>query len=148
MGHDGQDGARNSRLNDCVNGMPLALPHFDTALLAEAVDGLSAEQLKALPFKAIHLDANGAINLYRGAEQQRSGSRNKGPKRGATNKPAPSVNLQTYRGCIDRALAQSHPDLEFSHVFGLSAGAQDVEVLVRVQPSRDGGRWLFLQRRD
>ena len=112
------------------------------------MDGLSAEQLRALPFKAIHLDANGAITLYGVAEQQRSDSRNKAPKRGATKEPAPSVNVQTYRGCIDRALEQSHPDIEFSHVFGLSAGAQDVEVLVRVQPSRDGGRWLFLQRLD
>ena len=136
-----------SRFNDRVNGMPTALPDFNDVRLAEAVDSLPAEQVSALPFEAIHLDANGAVTLYGGVEGQRSGSR-KTPKRGVANGPAPSVNVQAYGGCIDRALAQSNPDLEFSHVFGLSAGAQDVEVRVRVQPSRDGGRWVFLRRQD
>lgn len=137
----------NSRFNDRVNGMPMALPDFNAVLLAKAVDSLPAEQVKALPFEAIHLDANGAMTLYGVAEEQRPGSC-KTPKRGDANGPALSQNVQTYRGCIDRALAQSHPDLEFCHVFGLSAGAQDVEVRVRVQPSRDGGRWVFRQRQD
>jgi len=137
-----------SRFNDPVNGMSTLLPDFDTLQLAEAVDGLPAEQVKALPFAAIHLDADGAIILYSGAKEQRPGSRTKTPRRGIAIRPTPSVNVQTYRGCIDRALAQSHPDLEFSHMFGLATGAQDVKVRVRVQLSKDGGRWVFLQRQD
>ncbi len=116
--------------------------------LAEAVDSLPAEQIDCLPFEAIRLDPNGAIIFYGGVGKRRPGSRSAALKRGVANGTVSSIAVQVYRGCIERALAQSHPDLEFSHVFGLSAGTQDIEVRVRVQPAKDGGRWIFFQRQD
>jgi len=119
---------------------------FNTMLLAEAVDSLPAEQVNALPFEAIRLDAIGAVTFYGGAGRGRPGSHGAALKQGVTTGTVRSITIQAYRGCIERALAQSHPDLEFSHVFGLSAGTHDVEVRVRVQPAKDGGRWVFFQR--
>ncbi len=133
------------RLNSRAIGMH-TIVDFNTMLLAEAVDSLPAEQVNSLPFEAIRLDANGAVTFHGGAGKRRTGSRGAVLKQSATNGTVPSTTVQSYRGCIERALAQSHPDLEFSHVFGLSAGTQDIEVRVRVQPAKDGGRWVFFQR--
>ncbi len=48
-------------------------PGFDTPRLAEAVERLAPEQVDALPFGAIRLDAGGVVTFYSAAERRLSG---------------------------------------------------------------------------
>lgn len=51
-----------------------------------------------------------------------------------------------FRGRIERARASGRLDLEFGYVGDFAD--RERELTVRVQPSSDGGIWIFLRRED
>ena len=124
------------------------LPAFDTPRLAAAVEALTAEQVEALPFGAIRLDAEGRVTLYNAAERRLSGLRREAIGRVFFAEIAPCMDNPEFRGRIDRARATGRLDVAFGYVSDMPSGDQDVALDVRVQSASDGGTWMFLRRED
>jgi photoactive yellow protein len=123
-------------------------PDFDTPRLAEAVEQLSPEQVDALPFGAIRLDAAGVVTFYSATERRLSGLRREALGRPFFVEIAPCMDNGEFRGRIEQARAAGRLDIAFGHVSDLPSGERDVALDVRVQssPSGDGGCWIFLRR--
>jgi photoactive yellow protein len=124
-----------------------AAPDFSMPGLAVAVDGLSIEQLNQLPFGAIKLDAQGAVQHYNATEARLSG-RGGRPTVGKMffADVAPCMDNEYFKGRIDKALKAGTLDLSFTFVGDFSD--RERELTVRVQSSKDGGMWIFHQRPD
>ena len=118
---------------------------FDTPRLAEPVERLRPEQVDALPFGAVRLDASGMVTFYNEAERRQSGYRKDAIGRGFFTDMAPCLDTPVFRGRIERALANGRLDIAFDHIMDLPNGARDVEVHVRVQSIADGCCWVFMQ---
>ncbi len=121
------------------------LPDFNTPMLAQAVEGLSAEAIDRLPFGVIGLDRHGAVRVFSKTEARLSGY----GARPALGKHffaemAPCMDNEFFRGRIEKARAAGTLDIEFTHVGDFSDRSR--ELTVRVQSARDGGVWIFHQR--
>ena len=121
-----------------------AVPDFGEPHLAAAVEKLSPDQVHALPFGAIRLDAGGQAIFYSDAERRLSGYRKPVLRRDFFLEIAPCMNNPNFRGRIDRAIAAGRLDIRFSYIAGLSAGTTDIEV--HIQAASGGGCWIFLRR--
>ncbi|PPQ37667.1 hypothetical protein CCS01_03270 [Rhodopila globiformis] len=120
------------------------MPDFDEPLLAKAVERLSPEEVDALPFGAIRLDAEGTVRFYSDAERRLSGY----PKAAVGHKffteIAPCMNNAAFRGRIEQALDAGRLDIRFGFVGDFSSPATEVDV--RVQSATSGGCWIFIRR--
>ena len=76
---------------------------FDEPRLAEAVEKLSSEQVNALPFGAIRLDADGRVVSYSDAERRLSGYAKEVFGRSFFVDIAPCMNNSKFRGRIEKA---------------------------------------------
>jgi photoactive yellow protein len=114
--------------------------------LAKAVERLSSVEIDALPFGAVRLDARGTVTFYSASERRMSGFR--GPAVGLAffSEMAPCMDTDDFRGRVERARAEGRLDVSFGYVSDMPGGARDVALHVRVQPSSDGGIWIFLRR--
>jgi len=122
-------------------------PTFDDPDLARRVEALAQAEVDDLPFGAIRLDAAGTVVAYSQAERQLSGSGDH-PRLGLDffAEIAPCMDTPSFRGRIERARASGRLDLEFGYVGDFAD--RERELTVRVQPSSDGGLWIFLRRED
>jgi photoactive yellow protein len=120
---------------------------FDTPLLAQAVETLSAEEIDQLPFGVIKLDAGGVVQVYNATEARLSG-RKKRPTTGLEffTEVAPCMNTSFFKGRIDQALKAGTLDISFSFVGDFAD--RERELTVRAQSSSDGGVWIFHHRAD
>lgn len=124
-----------------------ALPDFDEAELARAVEALPSDALDSLPFGALRLDAEGIVRVYNLAERRLSGSGQR-PRLGLAffAEVAPCMNNDAFRGRIEQGLASGHLDVEFGWVGDFADALRSVRV--RAQSAAGGGYWLFMQRED
>lgn len=118
---------------------------FDTPNLAERVAALSPEELDALPFGVIALDASDGVRLYNATEARLSGRRY-APAPGSNFfvDIAPCMNNDLFKGRIEKARAAGRLNIRFSFVGDFAD--RDRELTVRIQSTPDGGIWIFHQR--
>jgi photoactive yellow protein len=117
------------------------LPSFDEAALALAVERLSPDQIDALPFGAVRLDASGTATFYSTSERHLSGYRKELVGRDFFTEIAPCMNNPGFRGRIDRALATGKLDIAFNYFGDMPAGPMEVDVR-----AHGGGCWIFIRR--
>jgi photoactive yellow protein len=121
------------------------LPRYDDPALATKVEKLSADEVNALPFGAIRVNAIGAVTYYSDAERRLSGSGDH-PRIGLNffHDIAPCMDNAHYRGRIEQAIARGTLDLEFTHIGDFED--RERELTVRIQSATDGGYWIFMLR--
>lgn len=123
------------------------LPGFDESRLAAAVERLTPEQVDALPFGAIRLDADGVVRFYSKAEARLSGSADRARLgRGFFTEIAPCMDKPDYRGRIEAARVAGRLDLEFGWVGDFDNREKALRVRVQSTGMGDGGMWIFMQR--
>ena len=122
-------------------------PEVDFAIpnLAETVERLAPEQVNALPFGAIRLDAAGKVTFYSDTERRQSGYRNETVGHGFFSEIAPCMDNAAFRGRIERALQGGRLDIAFDYGADLPNGLRDVDIQVRIQSASGGGCWIFMQ---
>ena len=116
---------------------------FEAPDLAARVEKLSHAQIDHLPFGAVLLDVEGIVLFYSAAEQRLSGypGRPVGENFFELSKCFAKLD---FHGQIVRAQEEGRVDLEFALAGDFDDPAR--EVRIRVQSSRQGGVWLFMQR--
>ena len=118
---------------------------FDAPDLARRAEAASQFELDNLPFGVIQLDRAGTVLFYSATEARLSGY---GEKPLGLNLFAISSCLgsDAFRGRIERAMEQGAVDLEIG--WPGDYGDPGRELRIRVQSSRNGGLWLFIERDD
>ena len=119
--------------------------NVDEPDLAATVETLTADEIDALPFGVVRLDADFNVIFFSAAERQLSGFRKEAEGRPFFLEIAPCLNTDRWRGRIDAALARGTLDISFDHMADLPSGARDVELHVRVLAASGGGCWMFTQ---
>ncbi len=128
--------------------MTAATLDFDTGRLAEAMEHMRPDEVDALPFGAIRLDATGKVTYYSESERRQSGYRKEAIGRTFFTEMAPCMDNSQFRGRIEQALARGMLDIAFDYIADFPSGARGVDVRVRVQSAGDGGCWIFMQHED
>ena len=103
-----------------------ALPDFGASRLAQAVERLTPEQVDALPFGAIRLDAEWRVTSYNATERRLSGLRREAIGRPVFVEIAPCMDNADFRGRIERAMEAGRLDIAFGYVADLPSGARRV----------------------
>ena len=118
---------------------------FDAPDLARRAEAASQFELDNLPFGVILLDRAGTVLFYSATEARLSGY---GEKPLGLNLFAISSCLgsDAFRGRIERAMDKGPVDLEIG--WPGDYGDANRELRIRVQSSRNGGLWLFIERDD
>lgn len=119
-------------------------PDFDEPRLAQAVEQLPPEQVDALPFGAIRLDAEGRVVSYSAAERQLSGYAKEVSGRSFFTDIAPCMNNSSFRGRIEKAEAAGRLDIAFGYVGDFDDTTKELHV--RAQSATGGGCWIFMKR--
>ena len=108
------------------------------------LDDLSPEELDALPFGVIALDATGRILAYNAAESRMSGrSRERVLGRDFFTEVAPCTNLPAFHGRFLEGVRSGHLDAAFTFVFGFDP---PVRVQVTMRDARLPGRYWVTVR--
>jgi photoactive yellow protein len=120
-------------------------PEFDAPDIALCIEAMTAEQIDALPFGVIRIDADGVVRHYSAREAALSGF----APRDAIGleffaRMAPCMNSPLIRGRIEKALAQRTLDMRMSHVGDFSDRQRLLDL--RAVSATQGGFWLFLRR--
>ncbi len=118
---------------------------FDAPDLAARIEQLSQHDLDNLPFGVILLDREGTVLFYSATEARESGY---GTKPIGQNLFALSrcMGSDDFRGRIMRAHEHGPVDIEFGWQGDFSDPKRDLRI--RVQSSRQGGFWVFVERDD
>jgi photoactive yellow protein len=115
---------------------------FDAPDLAARIEQLSQHDLDHLPFGVILLDRAGVVLFYSATEARLSGYGMPLGKNFFEVGRSPSIG--DLRNRIMGAMEAGPVDLEFGWIGGL--GERERELRIRVQSSRQGGVWLFIER--
>ena len=115
---------------------------FDTPDLAARVEALSPAEQDALPFGVIELDRNNVVLVYNATESRLSGYGK--PIGKDFFEVSRSPNKEELKARIVRAIESGNADLDFGWIGGL--GKAERELRMRIQSSRRGGVWLFIER--
>ena len=118
---------------------------FDAPDLAACAERASLFELDHLPFGVIRLDREGTVQFYSATEARLSGYGDipLGQNLFAISK---CLGSDAFRGRIERAMAEGPVDLEIG--WPGDYGDPQRELRIRVQSSRSGGLWLFIERDD
>lgn len=118
---------------------------FDAPDLAARAERASLFELDHLPFGVIRLDREGTVQFYSATEARLSGYGDipLGQNLFAISK---CLGSDAFRGRIERAMAEGPVDLEIG--WPGDYGDPQRELRIRVQSSRSGGLWLFIERDD
>ena len=125
--------------------MVKAVIDFDAPDLAARAERASLFDLDHLPFGVIRIARDGIVQFYSATEARLSGY---GEIPLGQNLLAISRCLggEEFRGRIERAMANGPVDLEIG--WPGDYGDPRRELRIRVQSSRNGGLWLFIERDD
>lgn len=123
----------------------MASPEIDFSApdLAAQIERLRPAEIDELPFGVIHLDREGTVLFYSATEARLSGH-------GATplgkNFFEAGLNSRNgdLRSRIMTAMENGPVDLDFGWTGDLADPQRDMSI--RVQSSRQGGVWLFIDR--
>ena len=116
---------------------------FDAPDLAARAEHASQFELDNLSFGVIRLDREGTIQFYSATEARQSGY-GKVPLGQNLFAISRCLGGDDFRGRIERAMAKGPVDLEIG--WPGDYGDRDRELRIRVQSSRSGGVWLFIER--
>jgi photoactive yellow protein len=119
-------------------------PHFDTPNLARAVEQLSMQQIDALPFGAIQLDAAHNVLRYSQSERDQSAFPHPAIGRSFFTEIAPCMNNPAFKDRIDAALTAGRLDIEFDHIGDFTDPTRSLQI--RIQSASGGGCWIFIRR--
>ncbi len=125
--------------------MAKATVDFDAPDLAARVEQLSQFELDHLAFGVILLDRAGTVQFYSATEARLSGY-GEIPIGQNLFEISPCLGSDDFRGRIERAREQGPLDLEIA--WAGDYGDPNRELRIRVQSSRSGGLWLFIERDD
>jgi photoactive yellow protein len=123
--------------------MAAAAIDFDAPDLAARVEQASQFDLDQLPFGVILLDPDGVVKFYSAAEARLSGY-GESPIGQNLFKISSCFGSDDFRGRIARAMEQGPVDLEFGWPHDFADPKRQLRI--RVQSSRNGGLWMFLER--
>lgn len=116
-------------------------------MLAPFLDRLSAEELDALPYGVIQLDAWGRVLSYNRTESENIGGSHRPLGRNFFVDVMPSANGPEIRGRFDRAFEEQRLDETFQYTF--SCAEMPRRVMVRMYYSvRTRSLWLFVAKPD
>jgi photoactive yellow protein len=125
--------------------MNVPLPAFDALDLVDRVEAMTSEQIDALPFGAIRIDADGVVRHYSAREAELSGF---GARTAIGSdfftRMAPCMDSPLVRGRIEKALAARTLDLRINHVGDFADRQRALEL--RVVSATSDGFWMFLRR--
>ena len=116
-----------------------------TAEALESITRMNEQQLDALPFGAIRLDANGTILSYNHAESQLTG---RDPKRVIGKnffaEVAPCTNVQAFAGRFREGMAKKQLHAIFPYRFDFKMAPRDVSVTLFYSQQTDSA-WVFVR---
>ena len=118
---------------------------FGNPDLARRVEMLNLEQINALPFGVIKLDASGIVAVFNTTEAIESGFGNRlALGLDFFTNVAPCMNSDDFKGRVEDAKRRGAVDIEIGWVgdFDDRNGA----IQVRIQSASDGGIWIFNNR--
>ena len=118
---------------------------FNSSSLASEVEKLDADEIDALPFGSVRLDALLRVTFYSRAEAELSGYADR-PAIGRVffSEIAPCMSTKAFLGRIEAARARGKLDLEFGWIGDFADPNRELQV--RVLSASDGGVWIFLKR--
>jgi len=124
--------------------MPPQVISFDAGDLVEQIETLSQDELDHLPFGVILIDHEGTILFYSTTEARQSGY---GQNPIGQNLFAISacMDVDDFRGRIERAMEEGEVDLEFGWVGDYADPDRDLRIRVLSAKGRTGV-WIFVQR--
>ena len=126
-----------------TTGAPLERIDDDT--LPARIERLSAQQLDALPFGVVRLDAEGIVTFYSRTEAEQSGFRDRRAiGRDFFTQIAPCLSTPERMLRIDEARRAGTLDIAFEQIGDFDDA--DRELRVRVISASGGGVWVLLQR--
>ncbi len=120
---------------------------IDTPRLAAAVEALGPDDINALPFGAIRLDAAGNVTFYSDVERELSGLRKEAIGRAFFQDIAPCFGSMRLRNRIDKALADGTLDVTIDELTQLPSG-READLRIRMLSATGGGCWIFIQEND
>jgi photoactive yellow protein len=123
--------------------MPAESVDFNAPDLAARVEQLSQDVLDRLPFGVILLDRDGMVLFYSATEARQSGYAGS-PMGQNFFTVSRCAGMDDFRGRIMRAQEAGPVDLEFG--WPGDYANPNRELRIRVQSSRPGGVWLFIER--
>jgi photoactive yellow protein len=109
----------------------MTVQRFDVApeSIASEVGLLTAEQLDALPFGAIQLDADGVVLTYNKAEEKLSGRRREEVVgKSFFHDIAPCTRVQRFFGAFQAGVERRELNEVFDFTFRFLSGARDVRI--------------------
>jgi photoactive yellow protein len=133
-------------MDEAMNTDPMnPQPDYDSPDLARQAEAMTPEQIDALPFGAIRVDAGGQVCFYSRTEARLSG-RDQRPTVGLDFflDIAPCMGTPLVRGRIEQALAAGTLDVRMRHVGDFADRSRTLEL--RALSATGGGFWLFLRR--
>lgn len=116
---------------------------FDAPDLAARIEQSSQCELDALPFGVILLDREGTVLFYSATEARLSGYGN-APLGQNLFAISPCLGSDDFRGRLRRAMEDGPIDLELGWAGDFNDPQR--ELRIRVQSSRNGGMWMFIER--
>lgn len=123
--------------------MAAAAIDFDAPDLAARAEQASQFDLDRLPFGVILLDREGKVLFYSATEAKQSGYRDI-PIGQNLFEISSCLGGNDFRSRLTRAMEEGPVDLEFGwpHDFA----NPERQLRIRVQSSRNGGLWMFIER--
>ena len=124
---------------------PMETIDFNSPNLASRIEQLSQDELDKLPFGVILLDRDGIVMFYSETEGRLSGYAPRSPLGQNFFDVSRGMNTDAFRGRITKAMEENGKvDLELGW-YG-DFGDPDRDLRIRVQSSRNGGGWIFVER--
>jgi photoactive yellow protein len=123
--------------------MPAANIDFNAPDLAARIEQVSQFERDNLPFGVILLDRDGTVLFYSATEARLSGYGGV-PVGQNLFDISRCMNGDDFRGRLTRAMEEGPVDLEFG--WPGDYGDPSRELRIRIQSSRKGGVWMFIER--
>jgi photoactive yellow protein len=118
---------------------------FNSPNLASQIERLSQDELDHLPFGVILLDRDGIVMFYSETEGRQSGYAPRSPLGQNFFEVSRCMNSDAFRGRITRAM-EEHGKVDLEIGWYGDFGDPDRALRIRVQSSRNGGVWIFVER--
>jgi photoactive yellow protein len=135
--------ARVENLQERGGSMTAATIDFNAPDLAARIEQVSQHDLDNLPFGVIQLDRDGTVLFYSATEARLSGY-GEVPLGQNLFDISRCMKGDDFRGRLTRAMEEGPVDLEFGWPGDYADPAR--ELRIRVQSSRTGGVWMFIER--
>jgi photoactive yellow protein len=118
---------------------------LDDERLPERMEPLSLQEIDALPFGVVRLDAMGKVTFFSKTEAEQSGfGDRRAIGRDFFTQMAPCLGTPEFLRRIAVARRAGTLDITFEQVGDFDDAAR--ELRVRVSSAKGGGLWVFLQR--